>query len=963
MPPDIDARIAIDIGRTRVGAIALDGLTARLVAHHRGLTLDSLTARGLGFDIAASGELASDATLHGKLVISGTTTEAIRVLDHAGIAVGMRVPPIPRLAVTLTAAGKLDGELTLDIEPSRLAIAGGRVAIAGHAELDHGRVRRASTTIELHGLDLGALARLARRRAPALHGSLSGTVALARTPQTQRADYQVVVALPASRVEAHGSADMSTADVQARLVRTADREVLATATAHVAHDAHGTLSVDRGWHVVVDAPRRTFGELADLARRASPRLASKLPATIPEGDVALHADLGGTPSQPRGAIDLVAHAMTPAGREAAMLHVALAPGPGGVAVTTHGTLGDGAAPLIALDGTAALPRLFAAGTLDLAALRRDVTFDQVIAIPERSLASVPMVPPEVARLGGTVGGRLEVHGSPRAPALAGAFAWRDYPVASGATGAATVELTGTPARLDVKLISGPVLITAQLERAGDRVALDAHVHSEPTALAPLLPAAIAPDFAGNDPGTLRADLGAQLALAITPHGVALADASVTGGLSVRGGTVRLHGDRRWHDLDLELAGDPRGVRLVKLAAHETDAQVADRTLEVSGVIALAQQRDAGGALVVRPQRGELAISAHDWLVLGSGSPLFSDAPVASVDLDATLTADLAAPVVAIDATVRRLELSSPDRLDRSHQPELASVSGDIIYLDETHAPAGTLPVPPVAAPPRLPHVPLDIRIHVPQPVHVLKAPLDLEARGELTVRVRDGGVATRGTLTALGGSLTLFGREHALVSGTLAFTDAHPHGEFALAFEHPLPPEVVRALSRPDAASHVTITGTPAKPIVGLGGASNVTLAEVLAMYHAGHPVYLAPPGRYPSSTTQVPRGDQFLVFGYLSSALPHFLFLDRIAAWADPNDPRAGYGQIRHLEATRYAADRRGRVRVVGRPTVPGRSSAELQLDHLWLDTGRVLFGAGLRAGDRLGGGLGLFVEWSSAR
>jgi len=137
----------------------------------------------------------------------------------------------------------------------------------------------------------------------------------------------------------------------------------------------------------------------------------------------------------------------------------------------------------------------------------------------------------------------------------------------------------------------------------------------------------------------------------------------------------------------------------------------------------------------------------------------------------------------------------------------------------------------------------------------------------------------------------------------------------------------------------------------------------VLSIYHAGHPVFLAFPGLYPSSTAEVPHGEQFLIFGFLANALPHFLFLDQIAAWADPSEPRGAYGRIRNLEAARYAEDRSGRVRVVGRPTEPGRSTAEVQLDHLWLDTGRALFGAGLRAGDRIGGGLALFFEWSSAR
>jgi hypothetical protein len=86
------------------------------------------------------------------------------------------------------------------------------------------------------------------------------------------------------------------------------------------------------------------------------------------------------------------------------------------------------------------------------------------------------------------------------------------------------------------------------------------------------------------------------------------------------------------------------------------------------------------------------------------------------------------------------------------------------------------------------------------------------------------------------------------------------------------------------------------------------------------------------------------------------------MSAWSDASEPRGAYGRIRNLEADRYTDGERDRVRAVARPTTPGRSSAELQLDHVFLHDARRALGIGVRAGDRLGGGLGLVLEWSSA-
>jgi hypothetical protein len=950
VPPDLDAAIGLEVGPTQIGKLAVDGVSAHAHAHAGGITLERFAAHGLGFEITASGDVGSDTTLHGTIAVAGTPPETIKVLREAGIAVWYRVPPIPHLAVTVHADGKLDGKLELQVEPSTMQIAGGTVAIGGRATLEHRKLADAATKISLHGLDLGAVARLAHKPAPKVHGTVSGTLALDRTPQAQHANYDLAIALrqPDVTVEVHGAADLAIANLRARIVRRADHVVLATATGHVAH-AESELLAQRDWNVVVDAPARSFAELAAL-------LPPELHLALPEGDVALHAELAGTPARPRGQADIEVHATTPAGAEHVTLHADIASSGRGITVSTHGVVDPD--KLAIVDGTVTLPSPFVGNRFDLARLKAGLALAETIELPERALASVPLIPPRVAALGGTVGGKLEVHGSLSAPAFAGKLAWHDYPLAGGGLGATTVELAGTPAHAQATLTHGPLQVSADVTRANETIAVTARIHSEPTPVVPLLPASLVPDLAGADTGTLRADLTAQLAFVQHGHAIALDDANVTGSLSLRGGSFALpHTGRRWHDLELELAGDPRGLRLAKLAAHETDEQVHDRSLAVSGLLTVAKERDASGALVLRPATAELDIALHDWLALGAGSPIFTDAPTTTIDLAAHATADLRAPILGIDATVTKLDVRIPDRLERSHQPELQNVSADIIYLDGA-TPAGALPVPHATA--SHPKLPIDVRIHIPQPVHVLKTPLDLDARGELTVTVRDTGIATRGMLIATGGMLQLFGRDHPIVDGTLAFSDAHPHGEFTLHFQHELPPEALRELARRE-PTRVTITGAPAKPVVALGGAFNVTLDEVLSMYHAGHPVFEAPPGLYASSTAEVPHGDQYLVFGYIANALPQFLFLDRIFAWADPSEARGAYGRIRNLEAERYTADRSARVRVVGRPTTPGRSSAELQLDHVWLDRARVLFGAGLRAGDRLGGGLGLFVEWSS--
>jgi hypothetical protein len=256
---------------------------------------------------------------------------------------------------------------------------------------------------------------------------------------------------------------------------------------------------------------------------------------------------------------------------------------------------------------------------------------------------------------------------------------------------------------------------------------------------------------------------------------------------------------------------------------------------------------------------------------------------------------------------------------------------------------------------------MNIRIRIPDSVHLVQTPFDLHARGEVTVTVRDTGAVTRGGLTMERGTLNLFGHDHRLVEGSLAFTDEHPKGWLALTFERQLAPATLRDRSKASAgtAARVTFAGPPTKPKTSLGGASNAALAEVMAAHNTGHPVHVSGPGLPASGTVQAPRGDQLSVLTFMASNLPHLLFLDRITAWADPYRAPASYGRINHVEAERTTG--KTRIRAVARPVSPGRSTAELQYDRMFIDGDRASFGVGLRAGSRVGGGVGVFFEWSS--
>ena len=940
---DLDAVLAIAVGPTKVGRYDLDSLTVRAAAKAGTYTLEQLTVRGIGFAVDATGVLAKDKTVTARVRVHGSPEQAMQILAAAGVRIPEQAPALKTLDTTITASGKLDGTVVAELAPTRIAIAGGQIGLVGRAELVAKKLDRVTAKVTLRGIDLAAAARLAGRP-PKVHGTLEGTVDLSRIGEARGADYNLAITLrdPAVRVIAKGTANVgASVTAHAEIVRASDQVVLAVVDARLPLDHQGF------------QPRGTWRLTADVAKRSLAEIQALLPSLrdkqLPAGAVAVRVELAGSPAAPRGTIVI---AGTQADRTLD-LTATVSSTPSGLAIATQGTIADRAhGTLATIGGGVTTGPPFAGKQVDREALRASAKLDLVLDIPERDLASLADLRAKLAELGGKMTGTIAVRGPLATPGLDANLRWHSYKTATGAEGETTIAATGTPKLIDATIgHNGKLAITARIDRSvPDRIAVEARAVAAETPLLPLIPAAFASKLAGHDAGKLRWNMDAALVLVRGDAGLALQTIDVTGSLDVKGAAFALpNSRRRWHDIGLEVVAEAQGIRIKSLALRESDLANKARRLDVSGMLALDN---------ASPRQLTLALAANDWLLFGTPQLGANDAPRAAADFDIGVVVDLTTPIIGVDATVHSLALRAPDRLDRGHQPELASISGDIIYVDGNTV-IGKLPVvaPIVAEEPKKRRA-IDVRIHVPKAIRLNQTPFDVMATGELTVTVRDAGVVTRGGLTMQSGTLSLFGHEHQLVEGSLTFTDEHPKGWLALTFERPLPDVALRELGNPGGA-RVTFTGSPTKPKTTLGGDANAALLEVMAMYQAGRPVHVARPGLPATNTVQAPRGDQLFVLTFMAQNLPHLLFLDRISAWADPYQGAGSYGQIKNVEAEGYG--KRSRIRAVVRPTTPGRSNAELQWDRVFVDSNRAAFGVGVRAGDRLGGGVGLFLEWSS--
>ncbi len=958
---DADAKFELAVGATRIGALAVDGLHVRASAHRGVLALDHLLATAPGLELAAAGAIDADRAVSGTLELHGIPATIRRSLKAAGLVVPARLKLPPRVDLAVTASGHLDGTVTVSLPATRLAIAGGTVSLGGSARLEQRALHTATGRVRLDRLDLAGLAGLAGKPAR-VAGAISGSLELSKTPTSKTVDYDLALALSKLGLDVaiEGRAQPSSVTSRIEAVRARDRAVLATVEAAIPLTRRGgkpALDVKRDLALDIDVAKRSFAELAEL-------VPSHLRAKLPAGAFELHVDLGGTVARPTGTIELAATATAVRGQEQrAELLASLAPTDRGVGVTTRGAvwIRDEHSPIASLDATISTVAPSSRGRIDVAAMKAAAVVDAVITLPERELASLSFLRQGLAKIGGRFDGRIAVAGPLAEPKLDASIRMRDFPTAAGGKGYTTVIAHGTPRALTARLQHGTgVAIEAEIDRTvADRIGVDITARAKDAPLLQALPALLAPKLGKHEPGRLSWDMTAKLALVRSAGGLAVERADVLGTLDIVGGVLAVPGTgRRWHDIDLSIASEPTGLRLRRVALHESDRQVSDRRLEASGFVAWDR---------FHPQHVDVSLSARDWLL--SGSPLLGahDAPRATADFDLAVGVDLRKPVIAVDATVESFELDNPDRLDRGHHPEQASVSGDIIYLDGTTR-AGALPVAPrpivttSPAPPREKR-PVDVRVRIAKPIRLRNGALDVVATGDLTVAIRTDATTTRGGLVFHRGTLNAFGRDYALVDGRLEFSDEHPKGWLEATFDHALPPAVMRDLSLTSAGggARMRLAGPLSAPKPGLGGASNAGLADAMAIHTTGHPVHVSAPDLPASATVVAPRGDQLQVLTFMAGNLPHLLFLDRITAYADPYASRSAYGRIENVEAERYAKDQRSRVKTIVRPPTPGRSRTEVHYDRLLINDKRRAIGVGVRAGDRAGGGVGAFIEWSS--
>jgi hypothetical protein len=643
-----------------------------------------------------------------------------------------------------------------------------------------------------------------------------------------------------------------------------------------------------------------------------------------------------------------------------------------------------------------------------------------VEIPDHSTVAYVGLQPALAALPGMVGGQIDISGDLKTPVAKGGIAYKEFPTADEKTGrmalnldvtadklAANVELgnpdNGETVNIDVgvpRAALAPYLAAKKCYAKDERIRseacatdaklpLSAKIDGQHVELKSLVPAMFDSDHA-LAAGQLNWSLDGDLKLDPQPR-FAVVDGKqvklpmVSPESTLAGKLQLVHGllsipdtKRQYHDVKVDIAYDQNSVTINGISVRESDRQRKNRSLDVVGKLSLNN---------FRPEAIDLHVSADEFLIFAAseagarklGHP---DAPRGSLSTDIVVSGKLDKPVKVIDVEVKELELLIPDRFRRAHQPEEVS-SGDVIYLPEADdeeeeekkkALIGKLPLPPkkkatkeqAKAKKPASEGGLDVTVRIPNKIHILQFPMNLYATGEIKVNKRGDDTAIDGKLKMVGGDLSLGGRKHPLAKGHFFFDKEHPGGEMDLLFARQEHNATLRDISQASGGETVDIhlQGPLGARRTTLGGAGSPgTLFDLLSVHNAGRQRYVSEPDMPASMSAEFPQHDNLLLLSYLAVNVPHLLFLDKVAAWSDAYDGRATneYGRIQHYQSEGYSEDGDFRVRALGRREGIGRSNAEVQLDYLFSNTPQTAVGVGVSAGNRLGGGPGVFFEWSS--
>lgn len=637
-------------------------------------------------------------------------------------------------------------------------------------------------------------------------------------------------------------------------------------------------------------------------------------------------------------------------------------------------------PLAAITGS-----LGVAGTGLLARIKQglDPALNLELTIPERSLASFAALSGKAQSLPGRLSGTGKLHGSAKNVLANVDLQVNAVPMWSGTDGGARIKLDVGSEQLSAVVGWGsgkepPLKLVANVPRealkgfsdSGAPLPIHAGLEGDQVDLRDLLPKLVSEKLPVEPSGKLNANLKAEVELEKLEGKTVVKQGGLDGLLKLSG-NVPIPGTKRVvSDLLLELAAQGDVVTLQQLSAKESDQQEKNRTLKISGVINLTK---------LKPQTAKLRIEASKWLLFGTKNIGMADAPRGTLSADVRVEADLSKPIRAVQIDVDKLEALFPDRFEKAHQPEDVH-AGDLIDVTGNESERGKLPVPasvterlakeraakeaPTDAASAAEPTGTDISLRVHPGARVFQAPIDFTTSGQLNVAIRGSERTIRGKLTMSKGELSLGGGVHPLTAGSFVFDDAHPAGNVDLTFEKKLDPWALRGISEKSAGQslkiHMTGPLSDRKTVIS-GAGSPGGLFDVLAMHNEGRERFVSGPDMPESVTVDFPQHQGLLVLSFIAVNLPHLLFLDRVSGWGDPYDQHRAYGRIENYDAERFFADGDARFKATMRPEGIGRSDAEVEVDYLFTNEPRLMFGVGVAAGSRGGGGPGLMLEWSS--
>ncbi len=639
---------------------------------------------------------------------------------------------------------------------------------------------------------------------------------------------------------------------------------------------------------------------------------------------------------------------------------------------------------VALAGRGLIPRAKAGGL--------DPALDLDLGVPVRRTASLAWLKPSAALVPGDLSGAIHIGGRAKEPIAKGSLDLTHIAMADGTDGGATLDVDAGVEKILVgigygapELADAPFTAKVEIPRPaiaglsqGGALPVSVRLSAAKVPMTRLLPKVATAKLPVAPTGELSTDLSVELELEKREAGIVVARGKLGGGLGLTASAIPLPStSRTFRDVAVGIRASEATVHIDRIAATESDIQEKKRTLEVSGQLELADG--------LKPKKVEVAISADKWLLFGTALLGKADAPRGTLTLQAKARVELDRPIKVATLDVDALEVSVPDRFEKAHQPEEVH-AGDLVMLDEGKVALGKLAVPEsvkakaeaaraaaeagpptetVAAAPSAEEKGLDLDIHIAKGAKVLLSPLEMHPSGSLSIAIRGTERKTRGTLDMTGGELSLGGKMHPLKKGTLTFDEAHPTGWVDLWFDRPLPPWALRDVSEASGGKSIQIHmfgPLSDRRTVLAGAGSPGSLPDLLSMHNGGRERVLSQPDLAESVSVDFPEYGGLLVLSFMSVNLPHLLFLDRVAAWSDPDDDGRAFGHVEHFEGDRYFADGAGRVHATKRPFTPTRSEAELEVDYLFVNEPRTLFGVGVAGGSRGGGGPGIVFEWSSS-